>query len=385
MSETKSRLKVNFFLVGLLLITIFLGMVGGGVIGGFIGYSVAINPEPEPIVISEPHPVSMNQNTNPPVLQDLSTTNEAFPLSENEALIMAVDLIKPATVTILNFGRSGMSSGSGVIIDAAGYIVTNHHVVEGASNLEVIFSHGGRVTAQLVGSSPDFDLAVIKVDSSHVPAVASLGDSSALRQGERVAAIGSALGDFRDTVTSGVISAHNRSLGGLRSLLQTDTPINHGNSGGPLINLYGEVVGINVMVLRGNTFGGDVAEGLGFAIPSNIVKTVARQLIETGEAQVPFLGVSYADLNPQLSLEKGTSLTTGVFIERVISGTAAARAGLQAGDVILALNGQQIDDHHPFSELLLGHSVGQDVTLTVVRGDQRFEVTVALGERPSQF
>jgi len=372
--------KMGFWIFVLVIGTVFLGMVGGAVVGGIAGYTVALSQRPEPMVISQPMPISAEQTSVRPAAV-ASTPNTPF-VPENEALIAAVEEVKPATVTVLNFNAAGVTSGSGVIIDAAGYIVTNNHVVDGADKVEVILAHGGRVPAQMVGRTADFDLAVIKIASEYVPAVARLGDSSVLRQGERVAAIGSALGGFRNTVTSGVISAHNRTLGGQRGLLQTDAPINHGNSGGPLVNLSGEVVGINVMVLRGSGFGGDVAEGLGFAIPSNTVKTVARQLIETGVAEMPFLGVSYSELNPQLSMEYGLSISSGALIEQVLEGTAAARAGLRARDIIIAINSTPIDDRHPLSQVLLEHSVGEEVMLTVARGEEQLQIPVTLGKRP---
>ncbi|MFQ5576829.1 MAG: S1C family serine protease [Anaerolineae bacterium] len=375
--------RISVWLVLLAAATIFLAIAGGAVVGGVAGYSVALNQIPEPAAaISQPVPVSAAQPMLTPEAQPLSEAGIAAGISENEALIAAVEQVKPATVTVLNYSRAGVSSGSGVIIDRAGYIVTNNHVIEGAGKLEVILTHGGRVTAQPVGRTTDFDLAVIKIDGDYVPAVAHFGDSSALRQAERVAAIGSALGGFRNTVTSGVISAHNRTLGGQRGLLQTDAPINHGNSGGPLVNLSGEVFGINVMVLRGGGFGGDVAEGLGFAIPANIAKNVVRQLIETGTAEMPFLGVSYSDLNPQLSMEYNLSTTSGAFIEQIVGGTAAEKAGLRANDIILAVDGQPVDDQHPLSQHLLEYSVGQEVTLTVSRGEEQLQVTVTLGKRP---
>jgi len=214
--------------------------------------------------------------------------------------------------------------------------------------------------------------------------VASFGDSSAMRQGERVVAIGSALGTFQNTVTSGVISAHNRSIGRdrLRGLIQTDTPINQGNSGGPLVNLQGQVIGINVAVLRGSA-SGDLAEGLGFSIPANTARMVAKQLIETGEVRIPFLGVSYVDLNPQLSLENNLPVAAGSLIEEVLPRTAAAAAGLRRGDIILAVDDQAVDDAHPLAQLLLQHTVGDEVKLLIVRNEGQLEVDVALGERPN--
>jgi 2-alkenal reductase len=205
----------------------------------------------------------------------------------------AVKQVAPAVVTVVNrqnvvsqrrgFQGQATSSGSGVIISNEGYIVTNYHVVENQTSLEVIFSDGTTVPAQLVGSDPGSDLAVIKVQAA-VPAVAQFGDSDTLEAGQPVLAIGSPLGDFRNTVTQGVVSALHRDLEdsagqGLQDLVQTDAAINEGNSGGPLIDLSGKVVAINVAVVRDTGSIGDVAEGLGFAIPSNTVSEVANWLI----------------------------------------------------------------------------------------------------------
>lgn len=381
--EHKKRSTSRLWLLILVLVTIILGTIGGGILGGVAGYVIALNQPITSIVPPQPSNVSVSTADLLPAAPTLTPAEEGNAvITENEALIAAVEEVKPATVTILNYNARGGGSGSGVIIDRAGYIITNNHVLQGARRLEVIFSHGGAVSAQLVGSTAEFDLAILKIDAQYVPAVASFGDSAALKQGERVAAIGSALGGFRNTVTSGVLSAHNRDLGSQSGLLQTDAAINHGNSGGPLINLQGEIVGINVMVLRGN-IGGDVPEGLGFSIPSNTAKMVAKQLIETGQVEVPFLGVSPVTVNPQLSMEYGLSVVTGSLIEQVVPRSAAAAVGLQKGDIILAVGGQMVDDAHPLRQLLLQHTVGEEVNLTIVRGNDQLDIAVSLGARPN--
>lgn len=297
--------------------------------------------------------------------------------SADDRLVAAVARVKPATVTILTEG----GSGSGVFIDQAGHLITNNHVVEGSRRFVAVYADGSRVSASLVGTAPEFDLAVLKVDG-RVPAVAMLGDSSQLLPGSRVAAIGSALGDFRNTVTAGVLSGHNRSLDTLDGLLQTDAPINHGNSGGPLINLDGEVIGINVAVVRGSAGMGDPAEGLGFSIPSNTVRVVADQLIATGTVRRPYLGISFEPMNPQIAAENGISVSQGAYVREVVSNGPSAQAGLRAGDVIVALGNSTIDDQTPLPQALLPYAVGSDVTLNVVRGDQELTVTVKLRERP---
>ena len=307
----------------------------------------------------------------------LPTLAPATPATGADPLVLAVSRVTPATVTVIvNDG----SSGSGVFIRADGYLVTNNHVVEGGSRFEIIYADGSRVTAELVGAATEFDLAVLKV-ADKAPAVAVLGDSGAVAPGSRVAAIGSALGGFRNTVTAGVLSAHNRRLGDLDGLLQTDAAINHGNSGGPLINLAGEIIGINVAVVRGS--GTDAAEGLGFSIPSNTVRVVAEQLISNGRVVRPYLGITFEPLNPQLASESGLSVVQGAYVQQVVANGPSAQAGLKVGDAIVALGGQTIDDQHPLPQVLLQYRSGQSLELTVARGDSQFKLTVMLSQRPA--
>ena len=175
------------------------------------------------------------------------------------------------------------------------------------------------------------------------------------------------------------MSGFNRELGGLRALLQTDAAINSGNSGGPLINLGGQVIGINTMVVRGG-FSGE-AQGLGFAIPSNVARNVVQQLITNGEAKPAFLGIQYQPLNPQLVSEERLNVSQGALLEEIVGGTPAARAGLQAGDIITAIEGQAIDDRHPLVSLLLEHVAGETIILDIVRDGETIQTSLTLGER----
>jgi 2-alkenal reductase len=280
-------------------------------------------------------------------------------------------------VTVLNQGFQGSGSGSGVFIDRSGYLVTNYHVVEGAQELAIIYAQGGTAPAQLIGAAPEFDLAVLKVNGP-APVVAEWGDSGELPLGAGVIAIGSALGQYQNTVTAGVLSGFNRELGGFRGLLQTDAAINHGNSGGPLINLAGQVIGINAMVLRG---GGSEAEGIGFAIPSNVAQTVVERLVETGDARPSFLGIQYQELNPQVVSEAQLTVNHGALLQEVLPGRPAAQAGLRVGDIIVAVNGQAVDDRHPLVSLLLEHVAGETVTIEILRAGATFQAELVLGER----
>jgi 2-alkenal reductase len=193
-----------------------------------------------------------------------------------------------------------------------------------------------------------------------------------------VVAIGSALGRYQNTVTAGILSGFNRQLGPLRGLLQTDAAINQGNSGGPLINVGGQVIGINTLIVRG---GFQDAEGLGFAIPSNVAMKVVEQLIANGEAKPSFLGIQYQELNPQLASEAGLDIAYGALVEEIVAGTPADLAQLQSGDVIVAINGQMIDDRHPLVSELLEYVAGETITIDVLRKGEMFQTTLTLGER----
>lgn len=306
-----------------------------------------------------------------------ATEQQTLTITEESASVEAVNKMLPAVVTVVTQGFRGTASGSGFIISDNGYIVTNNHVVEGGQNFTVIYSQGGVIPAELVGTAPEFDLAVLKVDGQ-VPAVAEWGDSSELPLGANVIAIGSALGRYQNTVTAGILSGFNRELGGLRGLLQTDAAINQGNSGGPLINLGAQVVGINTLTVRG---GVSNAEGIGFAIPSNVARTVVRQLIEHGEVKPSFLGIQYQDLNPQLAGEQQLSITEGALLQEIVDGSPASQAGLRVGDVIVAVNGKQVSDRTPLVSLLIEHVAGETVTLDILRDGQVFQTSLTLGER----
>ena len=303
----------------------------------------------------------------------------------NTAVQTAAAQVSPAVVTVVNtLAQGGQASGSGVIISADGYVVTNNHVVDGYQALEVIYQDGSIAEAQLVGADPYVDVAVLKVGGS-VPAYAAFGNSDALNPGETVIAIGSPLGDFRNTVTVGVVSATGRALDTganfqMEGLIQTDAAINHGNSGGPLVNLAGQVVGINTLVVRGNTQ--DQAEGLGFAIAGNMAQAVSQQLIERGFVARPYLGISWESITPAVARGNGLPVDWGVYITSVAEGSPAAVAGLRAGDLLTGVGDVTLDEQHPFINTLWDYQAGETVPVTVVRGNEQLTVSVTLGERP---
>jgi len=326
-----------------------------------------------------------------------ATPSAVFHVSSTQietAITQAVQKVAPAVVTVVGIipGQQGFFfrvpdqevSGSGVIISEAGYIVTNNHVVEDTARLAVILADGTQLSARLVGADRYADLAVLKVDGE-VPAVATLGDSALLKAGETVIAIGSPLGDFKNSVTVGVVSATGRVLDTgqgyqMEDLIQTDAAINRGNSGGPLVNLAGEVVGINTLVVRGSGLQGDIAEGLGFAIPSNTVKTVAGQIVEKGYFSRPYLGVRWQPITPNVAAVYDLPVEWGAYVAEVVPGSPADRGGLRPGDIITQIGQITIDAQHSYINALFNYAPGERVTLKVVRARRTLEVEVTLGE-----
>jgi len=305
--------------------------------------------------------------------------------------------VGPAVVTVINtlpprtsiFGGiiEQVSSGSGVIISSDGYIVTNHHVVEGTESLKIILADGSTLPASLVGIDQYADLAVLEVPGE-MPAVASWGNSDTLKPGETVIAIGSPLGDFKNTVTVGVVSAMERSIEvdnnfQLEGLIQTDAAINQGNSGGPLVNLAGQVVGINTLVIRGSDRGGTVAEGLGFASPSNTAIAIVAQLIDKGYVSRPYLGIRYVPISPALAKQFRLPVTYGIYLSFVAPGGPAHQAGLRQGDILISIDEKTIDIENPFINRLLQYEPGDVVTFQVVKGDQEIDLQITLGEQPA--
>jgi len=310
----------------------------------------------------------------------------------------------PAVVTVVNtvaqsgtgggrFGLGGQPQqalGSGVIIDTQGHIVTNQHVVANQQSLSVIFADGKQVSATLVGADAYTDLAVIKVDGS-VPAVVQFGDSDKLEPGQPVVAIGTALGDFKNTVTVGVVSALHRQLDdgstSTRDLIQTDAAINHGNSGGPLLDLNGNVIGINTAVVRSSGLGGDVAEGLGFAIPSNTVKSVTAELLKSGSIQHPFIGITYQAITPQVAADNNLARQQGVYVSDVSPDSPAAHAGIQPNSIITRVDGVTLgnDTKSSIPAILAKHKVGDSIKVSVLApgATTEKEVTIVLAARPN--
>jgi S1-C subfamily serine protease len=320
----------------------------------------------------------------------------------NDSVVDIVKAVSPAVVTIVADGvsstdpstgqtRTGTATGSGVIFDASGLILTNHHVVAGdPSQLTVNLKDGRTLDGTIYGIDTLTDLAIVKVDATGLP-TAPIGDSSTVQVGQQAIAIGSPLGTFTDSVTSGIISALGRSIPVetgevLSNLIQTDTAINPGNSGGPLFDPSGKVIGIN-------TAGAGDAQGIGFAIPIDIARPLMAQASAGQPLARPYLGIRFETIDPAIQKANGLPVANGAWIptttdagagsQVIVPGGPADQGGLQAGDIITAVDGTTLDATHPLDMVTSQLAPGASVKLNVLRGGQTTELTVVLGTRPA--
>ncbi len=274
--------------------------------------------------------------------------------------------------------------GSGVIVSADGTILTNNHVVEGAEKITVLLSDNKSFDAKLVGSDRASDLAVLKIESQNMPFL-SLGNSDTVRVGDIVLAIGNPLG-IGQTVTAGIISAKGRRTGlsygnnndTFEDFLQTDAPINRGNSGGALVNLSGELIGINSQILAGGPSGGNI--GIGFSIPSNMAKSVMEQLLRDGRVRRGMLGIGIQNITEDTAQALGLKDTSGVLVSDVRKGSAAEKAGFKRTDVITAINGEKIEDSNVLRNKVAGTLPGTEIKVTVLRDGNAVDLVAALDE-----
>jgi 2-alkenal reductase len=333
----------------------------------------------------------------------LAANNQAvIPLSPETAsletnLTTLYSLVNPGVVSILVINELGSGQGSGFVLDKEGYIITNYHVIESVSTVEVDFPSGLKTYGQIIGKDPDSDLGIVKVDiSPDQLQPLALGDSDQVKVGQTVVAIGNPFG-YSGTMTAGIISGIGRTLDSLRSvpggdyfsasdIIQTDAAINPGNSGGPLLNLQGEVIGVNRAISTTNISmqGEPLNSGVGFAVAINTVKHVIPSLIAEGKYDYPYLGVEgLSDINLAAQEELRLPQASGVYVTNVSSGGPAKRAGVEKGDLIIAVDNHPINDFGDLlSYLFYFKKPNDNVVLTLLRSGKQTQVTLLLDKRP---
>ncbi|KJS87010.1 MAG: hypothetical protein JM58_05735 [Peptococcaceae bacterium BICA1-8] len=361
--------KLSYFLVALV----------ASIIGGIVALTLA------PTLLGPNNFLGLNPppGLNQPQLPEISGGS-----LDVSPVVLIAEQVGPTVVGVSNRGRvqdffGGTSveergSGSGVIIDDRGYIVTNYHVIEKASEILISLADGRKIEAELVGSDPRTDLAVLKVNAKDLP-VAVLGDSTKIKTGELVVAIGNPLGiEFARSVTVGVVSATDRTLTiGDRqfSLIQTDAAINPGNSGGALVNSQGHVIGINSakLVISG-------VEGMGFAIPISDAKPIIDELISKGYVSRPYLGIAGTVVDELTAKQMGVS--EGIVVRQLVAAGPAHKAGLKEMDIITAVDGQTVKNFNDLTNILEKHKPGDQINVAIERDGEKLEIPLILGELP---
>ena len=354
-----------------------------GLLSGTLGAVATTNLLREPTVV--PGSATATEGTTP-------VTNVT--MNESSAVTQAAETVSPAVVTIRSqqggILGGAQGSGSGFIYDSNGWVLTNKHVVEGASELQVILEDKRTFTVQSVQVDPLTDLAIVKIDATDLP-TAPLGSSDDLKPGQLAIAIGNPLGNYENSVTTGVVSGLGRQIQAgsaegssseqLDHLIQTDAAINPGNSGGPLVNSAGQVIGINTAVSTD-------AQGIGFAIPIDVARPIMEQAVAGEEITRPWIGVYYEPLTAAKADELGINVDAGALVgggpndTGVVPGSPAEAAGLQTGDVITAVDGEPLDEGD-LAQSVLPHKPGDEVTLRIARGQSIEEITITLGEYPA--
>lgn len=380
-----------------------------GVVAGLIGGGASY------VALDQINNANMNNNAQTSISSSSAKTSRNSAKTSG-TMTPAYNDVKGAVVSVINMKRQTSSSnslfdifgdyddndnkgkgklqtyseGSGVIYTKSGnkgYIVTNNHVVSGSDKIQVMLSNGKTVNARIIGTDATTDLAVLSIDSSYVTQTAEFGDSKSLQAGQTVIAVGSPLGsEYASTVTQGIISAPARSIttssANQQTVIQTDAAINPGNSGGALVNSAGQVIGINSMKLSQSSDGTSV-EGMGFAIPSNEVVTIVNQLVKKGKIVRPQLGVKVIALQGIPSsyrnhLNIKSNLKNGIYVDSVTKHSAAAIAGVKAGDVIIKVDNKAVSDVASLHSILYNHKVGDNVNLTVNRNGKEINLRVKL-------
>lgn len=327
------------------------------------------------------------------ITRDSASDGNAVISQEEEDISAVASKVGPSVVSITTteqresfFGtQTREGAGTGIIISSDGYILTNKHVINGSSDLSVVTSDGNvHDNVQVLGTDPLNDLAFLKLDGITDLKPATLGDSSSIRIGQKVVAIGNSLGEFRNTVTSGIVSGTGRpvaaqegsSVETLTDLIQTDAAINPGNSGGPLVNLSGQVIGINTAIAAD-------AQSIGFAIPVNSAKGIIKNLEKTGKIERPFLGVNYVSITPEFAEQYNLPVKKGAYIaadngQSVIDGSPADKAGIKDKDIITKVGDLEVGENGGVSSLISEYAVGEKVRLTIIRAGEEMTIDVTL-------
>ena len=379
--------KSNFFIIAFS----FLMLVNAGCSSSLLSGSEPTSAPPQTEIKPEPMPIVVNgvrasyadvvEKTSPAVV-NISAERKAqpqqFPFGED-------DFFRQLPIPVPRQNQPPQVErglGSGVIVSADGTILTNHHVIDGADKIRVDLKDGKSYEAKVVGSDPPSDLAVLKIEAQTLPFLTP-GNSDNVRVGDIILAIGNPLG-IGQTVTAGIVSAKGRqtglSDGSFEDFLQIDAPINRGNSGGALVNLNGELIGINSQIL--STSGGNI--GIGFAIPSNMAKTVLDQLVANGKVRRGLLGVGIQNITEDLAQGLGLRDTKGILVTSVKPGSAADKAGIKRGDVITAVNGEGVEESNVLRNKIAGTIPGSEVAITIIRDGQEQQVKVILDEFESE-
>lgn len=360
-------------LIGTGIFTLLWVIAFASIIGGVAGYFIATNLAP--------------------ILPKSFTTQSGKVIqvtTEESAIISTVDKSSPAVVSIIAKGVDPFSgsladqgAGTGFIVDPSGVIVTNSHVVSSVDSIYTVVTKDKKTyTAKNISRDPVNDVAVLRIEATGLPHL-TFGDSSAIKVGQEVVAIGNALGQFDNTVTTGVVSGVGRgitassalgsSAESLEGLIQTDAAINPGNSGGPLLNLAGEVIGINTAVAGG-------AQNIGFAVPSNTAQTILSNYLKNGKIVRPFLGVGTAIISKDVA--SLNNLPEGALVRSVQAGSAAERAGIKINDIITAVGSQKVDENNSLAKAIGSHQVGETVTIKIWRSGDSLTVSATLTEAP---
>ena len=358
----------------------------GSVAGSLLTFGISFNRQSEVMEEEDQTAYTLNTYSLPQELKSNDAGKSLTPAQVYEMTVNSVVGITTESTTNV-FGQEAVSAsaGSGFILSEDGYIITNCHVVKGADTIKIALYSGESLDAVLVGSDVGYDVAVLKVEATDLPAV-TVGDSDKLQVGEEVAAIGNPLGELTFTMTNGILSALDREIntdGNPQNMLQTNAAINSGNSGGPLFDMDGNVIGVTTAKYSGSTSSGTTIEGLGFAIPINTALRVAYDLVEHGYVKgEAYLGVTLRSLTTEAASYYGMPL--GPRVESMNPGSCAEKGGIQVGDVIIEYNGTRVTNHSALKAALKKNKAGDTVEIKVYRAGAEKTVTVTLDEKPSQ-